>query len=224
MQNDIQKVESEALAWPDKAREIVITNQEGYDYAIDVLKIIASIMRNIKEHHAPIKKAAKEAHTISVAAENKFLKPLADANIIVRQTISAWTTEQARLRQAEQKRLDDIARKQAEDERLKLALEAEDAGMPGETVEEIIEHAEQVYTPTAKATFVKDDKVSTRKTWAAEVIDIKLLCKAIVDGKVPATAIMPNMLILNGLARQQKENFDIPGVRAVSKDNISLRS
>lgn len=223
MINDIQKIETDALAWPDKAREIEITDQKSYNYATDVLKVIASTMKNIKDHHAPIKKAAKEAHTISVAAENKFLKPLADANIIVRQTISAWTAEQARIRQAEQKRLEEIARKNEEDERLRLAEEAESAGMPEETVDEIIEHEEPVYTPTAESTFVKDNDISTRKTWAAEVIDIRLLCKAIADGKAPAVAIWANMSILNQWARIQKENLDIPGVRAVSKDSISLR-
>lgn len=61
------------------------------------------------------------------------------------------------------------------------------------------------------------ENVSYIDQWTAEVVDIKKVCKAVIDGILPPNAILPNMTILNGLARIQKENLNIPGIKAVKK-------
>ena len=56
-----------------------------------------------------------------------------------------------------------------------------------------------------------------RESWSAEMVDLKMLVKAVAEGKQPITFLLPDMTVLNGLARSLKGAMNIPGVAAKSK-------
>jgi hypothetical protein len=79
-------------------------------------------------------------------------------------------------------------------------------------------------TPIAEGAVVTmadlpDDRltgVAFVKTWSAEVVDLKALCRAIADGKAPENLVAADMKVLGQLARALKSAFNVPGCRAVS--------
>ncbi len=216
-------IEETALSWPDKASAIVVSDQESYNDAAKTLTEIAATKKNIKAHHAPMKTTAHEAHRAAVAAEKRFLDPLNEAEKIIKSNIVTWTTAQAKIKQDEENRRRIEAEKVEEDERLARAQTAQDNGQTEAEVEEILETPKGIVTKPVAETFEKSSSVSTRTTWKAEVYNYKLLCQSVVDGKVSGEAIDANMPFLNKLARQEKGDLDIPGVKAVSETGVITR-
>jgi hypothetical protein len=49
------------------------------------------------------------------------------------------------------------------------------------------------------------------------VVNIRDLCRAVVEGKASPECVMANMPVLNKMAVALKQTLNIPGVRAVSK-------
>lgn len=56
-----------------------------------------------------------------------------------------------------------------------------------------------------------------RLLWSAEVHDKIALAKAVVEGKVPAMAITPNMVFLNNQAKAMRSELNYPGVKPRSQ-------
>ena len=221
---DQKELETKALSWPAKAQTIAITNQQTYNDAAEFVVHIVGLRKRIVEHHAPIKTATHKAHKEAVKAEKKLLDPLAQAETIIKRALSAWDTEQDRLRREAQRKLDEAQRKTEEQAQLDLAMEAEESGATEETVTEILETPVVAPAIVAAPTFQKASGVSTRQTWKAEVVDIKLLCKAIAEGWVAPNMVQANMVALNQMARAMKQSFNVPGCKAVPENSVSVRT
>lgn len=215
--------ETMALAWPDEARAIIVSDQESYDHAAKALASIANTEKEVKAHHAPMKTTAHEAHRAAVAAEKRFLNPLNEAKKIIKSNIVQWTTAQAKIQAEADRKAREEAERKEEDERLARAEEAEKAGKSETEVEEIIDTPAPVKVAPAAPTYEKAASVSTRETWSAEVTDLKSLCKAVAEGNAPIQAVQANMPFLNSIARSSKSATDIPGVKAVMETNVVTR-
>jgi len=219
----VKQLEQTALAWPDRARGITITDQQSYDMATTLLVEIATIEKRIIDHHAPIKVAAFEAHKVACAAEKKLLTPLTDAKGIIKRAIGAWEEKQARLLREAQREAEATQRRLEEEARLAVAVEAEQHGAPSETVQEILNQPVILPVPVVAPTFQRAQGVSTQQRWKAEVTDIKALCRAIGNGHASLEFVTPNMVALNSVARAMKQTMNIPGVRAVPETTIAVR-
>ena len=57
---------------------------------------------------------------------------------------------------------------------------------------------------------IKPENISFRRTYYAEVVDLKLLLEAVLSGKVPMMAIQANMGFINNQARNLK--FELPKI------------
>lgn len=224
MTDEAKALEQTALAWPDRAKAIVIRDQQSYDHAADLIREIVTLRKQVIEHHKPIKEAAHAAHKAALAAEKKLLDPLQHAEAFIKRGIGAWDMEQQRIRAERQRKLAEAQRKADEDARLALAAEAEAAGATEDTVDEILETPVVEPVMTAPPTYEQARGVSTRLNWRAEVTDLKALCRAIGEGKAPINAAQPNLPVLNAMARAMKQTMNIPGVRAVSEASVAVRT
>ncbi len=116
--------EREALTWPEKARAITITSQTTYDMAANLRKDLRTLRQGIiADNKTPIEKA-----TESLAAardhRDKYLKPVEEAEEILKGSLKKFEEEQERLRRIEQARLaaEQMAREAEErKERMRLA-------------------------------------------------------------------------------------------------------
>ena len=217
MEYELTDMEKAALNWPARAAEIEIKDQVTYDRAAATLLEIKKVEKNIKLHHAPLKTTAHAAHQAAIAAEKKYLGPLTEAKGVIAKTIATWEDEQARLKRI----ADDVARLEAirieEEKKIEEAEEAENEGADYDKTSEILDKpVAATYTPPAD-TYQRKVGLGLRLTWHAEVTDIKALCRAVVDGTMPAGAVQANMVYLNAAARTDKGKMNIPGVKAVSE-------
>jgi hypothetical protein len=78
--------------------------------------------------------------------------------------------------------------------------------------------------PAPAPSYVAPKGISRPKTFVAEVTDLRLLCRAIADGKAPVHYVSANMTALNQLARAQQSALVLPGVRAIPSTGVSARS
>ncbi len=250
----------EALTLPEQAKAIAIRDQATYNQAADLKIYCANWRKRIVKEFEEMKADAAKTHKRICAKEKEHLDPVVEAEGIVTTAIKRWTDEQERLRLAEQRRLEEEARKAAEEDRkrreaeaaeiraaelkaaeelrqkdealrLERAAEAErnggdvDAALNTPVIEvpEVAPVEAYVAPPApvapvvAAPTFEAAKGLGIRRTWGAEVFNLKMLCAAVATGEVPESYVQPNPVALNARARSDQSMMKVPGVRAVAK-------
>lgn len=218
------QLETEALSWPDKAKAVAITDQATYTSASQMLIGIKGLRKQIDEtFDGPIQKAF-QAHRAIIDSKRKVEAPLIEAERIIKDGISAFEIEQRRIQQEAERKAMEESERQAEQLRLENAVAAEQMGASAEVVEEILESPIPVVPAPVAPTFQRAEGISTRASYKAQVTDIKALCRAVAEGKASVECVMPNMPVLNGLARSLKSTMQIPGVRVITDTIVNARA
>lgn len=202
------------------AREFKVASQDDYEQGAKYLNGIKTRAKQIVEYWKPAKEAADKAHKQLVAKEKQMLKPLQEAEAIIKRTMLDYqrAVEKAR-REAEAE-----ARRRQEEEARRLLEQAVQAEEKGDDQQAAINMAMAqmvsempaapvVASPTAQGT-------SIRKTWKAKVVDEKLV-PAYFNGMELRTI---NMTALNNLAKTTKGTMQIPGVEFYEDASLSVRT
>lgn len=192
---------------------------EYYRYA-EKLKDIKGYIRKVEGFFAPHKERARAAWQGLVDEEKAAKRPAEETEKAIKRELTAYDDEQEALRLAEQKRLEEDARKKEEQRRLEeaAALESEGARTGNadlvQQAQELLE--EPVETPSVQlASFVpKVSGLSFKESYSAEVTDLKSFIKWVAKNvKTHANLLKPDQTALNQLARAQRENLKIDGVK-----------
>lgn len=207
----------EALTLPEKAKAIVIRTADEYKQAAEFKITLSDWRKKIVEEFAPMKEAAHKAHKTITAKEGEYLKPITEAESTLKASIIKWQDEQESIRRAEQARLEAEARAAAEEERKRREEEALQAAIAEGAEEVYVEPAPYVPPPIAAPTYEKVTGLGITRRWGADVTDIKKLCRAVADGVVPESYVLPNMPALNQRAQADKQALVLPGVRSIQK-------
>ena len=193
-----------AVALANEVKALVIKTPQDYALAgekEDAIRVLEKELEaDYKEH--PVIVRAKEIQLL----KGDMAEILKGARIGVKAKRIAYDEADERKRLEDQRRLQAEAQRNADDDALKAALAAEKSG-DKKAAEAIIQ--QEVVVPTViipKDTPKAGAPVSVR--WSAEVFDGSL---------VPRKFLMLDMTKLNAQARIDKENTNIPGVRAVSR-------
>ena len=107
----VQSIEKKAMDIESQAAAIVVTNHEEEQAAVDFLKGLKVLRKEVEGTFGPIKEKAHAAWKEAVAQEKKHLEPLDAAEKQVKGVVIAYQNEQDRLRREEQARLEEQARK-----------------------------------------------------------------------------------------------------------------
>lgn len=147
---------------------------------------------------------------------------LAQAETTIKAAILTYTQAQEQERREAQAELNAAA----ERTRTQLIEQAETHDETGRhsRAETLRERADVVQAPTVAAAEVPRGAVHIKTTWHAEVTDLQALARAYADGGRAVELILPNMKVLNDLARTLKGDLTIPGVKAVSEEGVTARS
>jgi hypothetical protein len=215
-----QESEQAAALLKIQADTVVVTNKEEYDAALAVDKKAREAKRAFHEWFDPIDDASKKQRATTIAQGKKIDEPLDYVVKTISRKTSAWyAAEQARI-SAEQKAAEDAARKAAEDAALVAAEALEKSGMTA-AADAILETpvvVQKVEVPK----FEKQEGISYRKQYSAEVVSMPDLIRAVFEGKSSSAYLMPNMTALNAWARGTKGSDSIPGVKVV-KETLQAR-
>lgn len=211
------EVESKALTVVDQAKEVKITDAQSYTVAGNLWKNIKDMMAEVANTFDPIIKKAHDSHKEALAQKAKFYAPLESAYKSVKGLMSKWDEEQEKIRLAEQRRLEEIARKAAEEQALLDAIAAEEeAKRNGATKEEAAQEAaavlnEPVYVPPVvlpKETPKMAGGPVFQKRWDFEVVDVNA---------IPRAYMIPDLVKIRQIVTAMKGETAIPGVKTFEK-------
>lgn len=209
-----EDVRAEVAPVVAQAGKIAIVTAQDYSGAADFLKAVKAAQKRMVDHFAGMKAAAHAAWKAITAKEADMLKPLTDAEGVVKGRMVAWQTEQERIRQAEQRRLQAEADEKARREREALEARAAKLKTP-EKAEALREQAAAIVAPVVTvataAPVIKGQSI--RKTWRAVVVDA---------AKVPREWLIVNDQALQAFARSTKGAVPVAGVEF--KEEIGLAS
>lgn len=204
-----------------KVTSIHIADQSSYQMAVEYAKGIKAVGKDIEMFCEDGIKSAHATWKTLLATRDEKLKPLQEAERILKGKMVQFTEEEERKRKIEEARIREELRKREEEARLAQAVELEAEGRSEEAMQ-VIEAP--VYAPAVTLPKVEQPKgVSYREVWSAQVTDLKALCRAVVEGRVPEAAITPNMTVLNQQARSLKSALNWPGVKVISEKTAALR-
>lgn len=164
------EVESKALAIPEQAKLITVTDNESMERANTFKLDIKEMLKNIDEFFKPMADKAFQAHRAITSRWNETKKPLQDADAHVTQQVKLYLAECRRIQEAEEARLREIARKEEEERRLREAEELEKEGRQ-EEAEEVLSEPITYVAPTVKTEIPKVDNRMYRTQTKVRVKD-----------------------------------------------------
>ena len=210
------EISERALTMPEQANAIKVTDSGSYLAAGELWKNIKALRERVSDCFDPLIKHAHELHRATLAKKNEVDKPLEAAQRTVKGTMETYDREQERIRQEEERRLREIARKEEEERLLLEAIEAEAAmkasGMTAEEVKEgtakIIEEPVYVAPVVVPKATPKVEGMSYRTTWKFRIVNPAL---------IPREYLVPDEVKIGGVVRALKDQCRINGVQVYSE-------
>jgi hypothetical protein len=187
-------LEQTAQSWPDKVEAMAVVDQASYNRAAEALLALAALEKEIIAEYKDPKQKTNDAHKAVVALEKKWLAPVQIARAMLSPKIRAFENEQRRIQEEIQRKADEEARRIADELALQQAAAAEEAGAPEEIVTQILEAPKPIVRPKVAQVFERASGLGRTVNYSAELVDIKALCKAVIDGILPENAVVANMV------------------------------
>lgn len=221
-----QELTQQSLTVVERAKAIVITNQETYNAACSfLLDVVKPFRRNWKAYWygsdaapGPIKLAYSSYNSL-LDKFNERDDPAEVAEKTVKQATLVWEAAQEKLTQERQRVAQEEADRNAEEERLHAAIVAEQSGASDEEVEAIVQAPVMAIAAPVAPTFQRAAGMSKpRDNWKCRVISVVSLCKAIGSGKLKfarSDEIKVAEFFATLLAKKasaDKSTLNIPGV------------
>jgi hypothetical protein len=218
---ETKELEVKAKSLTSQATAIQVIDQGSYDVADALSSGAKDILKAMDASYDPVIKAAHEAHKAAVKAKKDQYEPVEAAMRTINAKMTAWFRAEQERKAAIQRKLDEEARKKAEEAQLAQAEILASMGMD-EAADEALDAA-PVIQRTVVAAPEKGDGVSYRDSYSATVVDLMSLVRAVAAGEVPISAVLANETYLNGRARLEKADMKVPGVRIVKETTMVRR-
>jgi hypothetical protein len=208
---EIIEVNTLALSVPEQAKMITaITNNNDYVKAGNILLTIKDIRKKIEATFKPIKQKFDAAKKEVLDQEKAADRPLIEAENWIKPLISGYLVEQEKIRQAEERRLQELARKEEEERRLLEAIEAEKNGQQDEA-QAIIDAPVQAPPVVVPKAVPKVEGISMRENWRFRIVDEK---------KIPREFLKVDEVKIGAYVRAMKSAGNIPGVEIYNEATI----
>jgi hypothetical protein len=211
------EVTREVVTVENQAKELKVIDAASYIAAGELWKSIKALRAKVADTFDDIIKAAHLAHKKAVEKKKMHDGPLDAAERIVKQALSAYDLEQERIRLAEQRRLEEIARKQTEEEALLAAIAAEEeAKRNGATKEEA---AQEVAAILEEAVYVAPIVIpkAVPKMAGGPVYQTRWDFEIVNEALIPRQYLTVDMVKIRQVVTALKDQANIPGIKAYSK-------
>lgn len=192
------------------AKNLVIKTAEGYEAAAALLKSIKGSLATIEEARTRITKPLNDALRETNAQAKRAAAPFLEDEAAIKRAMLTYSNEQDSLRAEEQRRQNEIARK--EQERLQaIADRAAAKGQEGKA-EVFADRAAQVVAPIAQQAAPKVGGISIPKVWTFEITDESL---------IPREYLIVDETRIRRVVTALKKDANIPGVRVFEQKRIA---
>ena len=226
-ETDIEILRMRGSSLTDEVNALVITDAASFERAGGMLLAIKGFLARVAALFDPIDRAQIESRKVTIAQRKALEAPALALEATVKSRMVAHEQEQARIRREAEAIAEKERVRLEEEARLQAALEAEARGdvQVAENILEAPHPPTPVFTPPALVPAApKAEGVSFRDSYRAEVTDLALLVKAVAAGEAPIAALLPNLPMLNQMARAMKEELRIPGVRVIAERVAMVRT
>jgi len=192
------------------AQTLAIKSADGYHAAASHLTAIKGVLKKISDAHARVKKPLLDATRELDKQKNEASAPLEQAELLIKRAMNAYSEEQRRIQQEEQRKADEAVRK----EQHKLQERAAKAEASGkiEKAAALQVQAQTIVAPVISREPPKVAGIVTRQAWKFEVVDASL---------VPREYLSIDEKKIGGVVRSLKGDTKIPGVRVWPEDQIA---
>jgi ElaB/YqjD/DUF883 family membrane-anchored ribosome-binding protein len=193
-------VEAQSLVLVDKARLIVVENNEAMTMADRTVKDLDMMIKEVKSVFDPIAEKAHAAHKAITVKRTEVLRPLEDAKVYLVNQVKAYQTKVKQAIEAEERRLQEIARQEEEERRL---LEAEEAEKEGnyEEAQEIINTPVYVAPVKVQNNIPKIDGRKYTVRPKAKVVNKFMVIRAVAGNPALIDLLDINIAVANAKAR-----------------------
>jgi len=201
-----------------------INSPENENKGGDLLKMLKTIVKSAEDDRTSITGPINASLKLINAKYKEITNPVNAAIKVLNKKMVDYKLEQQRIAQEKER----IEREEREAKVLEKAAELESQGKD-EAAAEVVEAAEvaseTTQTEASKSSVRSDYGATTTMTdkWSAEVVDIRILCKAVAEGKADIDCVLPNMPVLNKLAKSMKSDMNISGVTSVNNPILTSR-
>lgn len=210
---EVKEVTTLALSVPDQAKQISIKTMDDYVRAGEIMLTIKAIRKKITETFKPIKQKMDAAKQEVLDQERAADAPLKEAESWLSPQIITWNREQERIRQEEEARLREIARKEEEERQLQEAILAEQSGQK-DVAEEIMAAPVQAAPVVVPKAVPKVAGMSIRDNWKFRITNEKL---------VPREYLKVDEVKIGQVVRAMKSAANIAGVEVYNEGTVSGR-
>ncbi|GIK15019.1 MAG: hypothetical protein BroJett002_37260 [Candidatus Brocadia sinica] len=223
---EIYEVEDDtALAILEQCKTFKIKTSEDFAKAAEWLAFVNSQIDQIESQCADAIAKAHALHKQLCKDRKDALAPWEAAKNRISVERNNYQVEQERIREEAQRKAEAEAREKARKEQEALLARAAAAKTEAKQ-EELLEKAESVYVEPVFVPSVVEKKVeistggsvSSQKDFDVVVTDIKSICKAVVDGKLPVGIIeIRNNALKTFIKLQGIKQGDIEGLQIKTK-------
>lgn len=210
---EVKEVTTLALSIPDQAKQISIKTMDDYVRAGEIMLTIKAIRKKITDTFKPIKQKMDAAKQEVLDQERAADAPLKEAESWLSPQIITWNREQERIRQEEEARLREIARKEEEERQLQEAILAEQSGQK-EEAEAIISAPVQAAPVVVPKSVPKVAGMSIRDNWKFRITNEKL---------IPREYLKVDEVKIGQVVRAMKSAANIAGVEVYNEGTVSGR-
>lgn len=214
--DDVQVIQAEVAPVVAQAQCFTVATAEQYSAASVFLKEVKAAQSRVVAFFAPMKQKAHEAHKAITTQESATLKPLTEAEALVKRNMLTFYQEQERIRIEEQRKAQAIADETARKERERLEKEAAKLKTP-ELKEQRLEQAASIVAPVVSIASVTPviSGQSIRKTWTARVVNAAI---------VPREWLTVNEAALKAFAKSTKGAVPVAGVEFYEESSLASSS
>lgn len=219
-------ITQESTELAERSMQLVVVDAESFEASSEINVAIEKMKKEMKEYHAPLKKATHEAHKAATAREKADLAPLEKAGMHIRGIRAAYVAKEDDKQRKAQAKKDEAAEKAAEKEREKLRAKAEKEKDP-EKKQEIEEQVEEVYAKPmiVKSKIAKSDGISWVKDIEVEVTNPLEVLEGIISGRIPQTVYELKPTKLKAWAKANGiKGTAVDGIRVKDVKRESVRS
>ncbi len=220
----VQRIDGE-LSGTDKdrialAKSLKVESSETCIEAKEVYKYLKGRMKSEKQRLDMICGGFHSAWKKACEFREKILSPYLSASDDVSGKILMYDEAEELKRLEKERVLQAEAQKQADDNQLSEAEHLQSSGDP-EAAEALLNEDPAVAQVVVQKEQSQVKGVSSRGNWYARVTSPAELLKAVAEGKVPAQAMIPNMVFLNQQARSLQSAMNWPGVVSEKKTSLA---
>jgi len=217
----LTEAQSEALTVPDKARAIVVRDQETLDVAKNFLHSIDALRTQIDNTFDPQIAQAYKLHKSLIREKKKFTDPLDVAKRIMGLKVAEFIDEQMRIRwEAGRKRIEAEAKAREIAEKAVAKAEKFEADGKEHAAERIVNEAHDKVIEILGVTPDVPEEIDTsgialRETWKFSIVN---------EALIPREYLIPDEKKIGRIVRALKGATDIPGIRVWSEKNTATRA